>query len=380
MSNMHEILSNRRTLIKEAILDPNKLVVFTTSPAVRVALGEPFGLGNGALVEGKMVSAIRALGADYVFDITFGADLTIMEEANELLDRMVNKTRPLPQFTSCCPAWVKFVESNYPHILPHITTAKSPIGMQGATVKTYFAAQKGIDPKTIVNVALTPCNIKKLEIVRPEMQSAGKLLGTLGIQDTDHVITTVEFANWIKEEGIDFAKLPDSDFDKLMGHGSGAGTIFGNTGGVTEAVLRSTYFLVTGKNPDADFFCDTKVRGFDGIREMNANFGGMEFKVAIVHGLQNAKKIIEDIAAGNNYYHFVEVMGCRGGCVGGSGQPKADDDVLKSRISSLYKKDAWMGLRFSHDNPEVKTVYEKHYGRPLGKKAQSLLHVGHTDD
>ena len=225
--------------VKEAILDPNKIVIFTTSPSVRVGLGEEFGLDPGTFVEGKMVASLRVLGADYVLDTNFAADLTIMEEASELVDRIVNKTKPLPQFTSCCPSWVKFVETFYPDLLPHISTVKSPIGMQGPTIKTYFAKQRGIDPAKIVNVAVTPCSAKKFEIRREEMNAAGMELGTPGMRDMDYVITTRELAAWLREAHIDFCNLEDSAYDQLMGTASGSGVIFGNTGGVMEAAART---------------------------------------------------------------------------------------------------------------------------------------------
>jgi len=226
--------------VKKAVLDPEKIVIFNTSPSVRVGIGEEFNYAPGTFLEGKMVAALRALGADYVLDTNFAADLTIMEEAAELVARIVNKAKPLPQFTSCCPAWVKFVETFYPSMLPHISTVKSPIGMQGPTVKTYFAKQQSIDPRRIVNVAVTPCTAKKFEIRRDEMSDAGKELDIPGMMDMDHVFTTRELAIWLKEEGIDFNSLEDSDYDLLMGAASGSGVIFGNTGGVMEA---AAYFL-----------------------------------------------------------------------------------------------------------------------------------------
>ena len=237
-------------LVKAAIRDPEKVVVFSTSPSVRVGLGDAFTDKPGTYVEGKMVAALKALGADYVFDVTFSADLTIIEEGCELLQRILTNSGPLPQFTSCCPAWVKFVETYYPDKLPHISSAKSPIGMQGATIKTYFAAKQGLDPRRIVTVNVTPCTAKKAEIRRPELNDAGELLGCPVMRDNDYVITTKELAQWMREEQVDFESLKDQDFDSLLGKGSGAGVIFGNTGGVMEAALRMAYRSLTGREAD----------------------------------------------------------------------------------------------------------------------------------
>lgn len=258
--------------VRAAIADPDKVVIVSTSPSVRVALGEEFGMKPGDFVQGKMVALLRALGADYVLDTNFAADLTIMEEAAELLERITKKTAPLPQFTSCCPAWVKFAETYYPELLPNLSTAKSPIGMQGPTIKTYFAQKMGIDPKEIVNVALTPCTAKKFEIRRPEMNAAGKQLGEPAMRDMDHVVTTRELARWAKEEGIDFAKLEESKYDSLMGEASGAGVIFGNTGGVMEAALRTAYYSLTGENAPKEFYQLEPVRGYEGIREASLEY------------------------------------------------------------------------------------------------------------
>ena len=369
--------------VKKAILDPEKVVIFSTSPSVRVGLGEAFGLAHGTFVEGKMVAALRTLGADYVLDTNFAADLTIMEEASELVDRIVNKAKPLPQFTSCCPAWVKFVETFYPGMLPHISTAKSPIGMQGPTIKTYFAKRQGIAPESIVNVAVTPCTAKKFEICRDEMSDASKALNIPGMRDMDYVITTRELAMWIKEEGINFNNLEDSAYDALMGAASGAGVIFGNTGGVMEAAARSAYFFATGKNPGDDYLNLFPVRGMDGVRNAEIDIDGTTVRVAVVHGINNAKQVIDDVQAGKCAYDFIEVMTCRGGCIGGGGQPKTEvpmiDDIRKSRIASLYKKDNGMSLRFSHENPEIKAVYERYYEKPLSELAERLLHTAYHD-
>ncbi|MCL2588287.1 MAG: [FeFe] hydrogenase, group A [Oscillospiraceae bacterium] len=371
------------TAVKQAISDPEKVVIFSTSPSVRVGLGEAFGLEPGAFVEGKLVAALRALGADFVLDTNFAADLTIMEEASELVDRIVNQTKPLPQFTSCCPAWVKFVETFYPAMRPHISTAKSPIGMQGPTIKTYFAKQQGIDPAKIVNVAVTPCTAKKFEIRRAEMNDAAKELGIPGMRDMDHVITTRELAQWLGEEGGDFHALQDSEFDQLMGRASGGGVIFGNTGGVMEAAARTAYYFVAGENPDGDYLNLQPVRGMDGVRSATVDMAGTQVRVAVVHGIENAKQLIEEVAAGKHDYTFIEVMACRGGCIGGGGQPKTtvplEDDIRRARIEALYKKDSEMTLRFCHENPDIKAVYEHYYENPLSPLAERLLHTAYDD-
>jgi ferredoxin hydrogenase len=365
--------------VKKAIGDPDKIVIFNTSPSVRVGLGEAFGLEPGAFVQEKMVAALRALGADYVLDTNFAADLTIMEEASELVDRIVNKSKPLPQFTSCCPAWVKFVETFYPDLLPHVSTAKSPIGMQGPTVKTYFAASREIDPTKIVNVAVTPCTAKKFEIRRDEMCDAAGELDIKGLRDMDHVITTRELAAWLEEEGVDFGALEGSDYDELMGAASGAGVIFGNTGGVMEAAARTAYSFVAGENPGEAFLNLTPVRGMDGVRSAEADLAGTPVRVAVAHGIANAKQVLDDLVAGNCEYDFIEVMCCRGGCIGGGGQPKTEipmsDEIRQSRIAALYKKDDEMALRFSHENPDIIAVYEQYYDAPLSERAERMLHT-----
>ena len=369
--------------VKKAIVDPDKIVVFNTSPSVRVSLGEEFGLETGTFVEGKMVAALRMLGADYVLDTNFSADLTIMEEASELVERILDKTKPLPQFTSCCPAWVKFVETFYPNLLPHISSAKSPIGMQGPTVKTYFAKENGVDPRQIVNVAVTPCTAKKFEIRRAEMCAASKELHIPDMVDMDHVITTRELAKWLKEENIDFRTLQDSDYDLLMGAASGAGVIFGNTGGVMEAATRAAYYFVTGENPSGDYLNLHAVRGMDSIREAKVNFAKISIRVAVAHGMSSARQILEDVVNGRCHYDFIEVMNCRGGCIGGGGQPKTEvpmsDNIRKSRIAALYKKDSGMSLRSSHENPDIKAVYKRYYGKPLSPLAKRLLHTSYHD-
>ena len=367
--------------VKAAVEDKDKIVIVSTSPSVRVALGEEFGLPKGAFVQGKMVALLRALGVDYVLDTNFAADLTIVEEASELLARITGATdKPLPQFTSCCPAWVKFAETYYPELLPHISTAKSPIGMQGPTIKTYFAQKMGIDPRRIVNVALTPCTAKKFEIHREEMNAAGQQLGIPELRDMDNVITTRELALWAKEAGIDFVSLEDSDFDKLMGEASGAGVIFGNTGGVMEAALRTAYAYLTGEQPPKEMLKLEPVRGYDGLREASVELAGRVINVAVVHGTENVRKLI---AASIEKYHFIEVMTCPGGCIGGGGQPKDfaydADAARKARIEGLYERDAEMELHLSHENKEIQQLYQEFYDAPLSELAESMLHTTYQD-
>lgn len=367
--------------VKAAVQDKDKIVIVSTSPSVRVALGEEFGLPKGTFVQGKMVALLRALGVDYVLDTNFAADLTIVEEASELLARITGETdKPLPQFTSCCPAWVKFAETYYPELLPHISTAKSPIGMQGPTIKTYFAQKMGIDPRKIVNVALTPCTAKKFEIRREEMNAAGQKLDIPELRDMDNVITTRELALWAKEAGIDFVSLEDSDFDKLMGEASGAGVIFGNTGGVMEAALRTAYAYFTGEQPPKEMLKLEPVRGYDGLREASVELAGRVINVAVVHGTENVRKLI---AAGIEKYHFIEVMTCPGGCIGGGGQPKDfaydADAARKARIEGLYERDAEMELHLSHENKEIQQLYQEFYDAPLSELAESMLHTTYQD-
>lgn len=368
--------------VAEAIKDPEKIVIVSTSPSVRIALGEEFGMADGSFVEGKMVSLLRKLGVDYVLDTNFAADLTIMEEASELVDRIVNG-KTLPQFTSCCPAWVKFAETYYPEMLEHISSAKSPIGMQGPTIKTYFAKKMNLDPTKIVNVALTPCTAKKFEIRREEMCDAGKYLGIEGMRDMDFVITTRELAMLAKDENIDFASLEDEKFDDFMGLGSGAGVIFGNTGGVMEAAIRTAYSFVTGQEVPADLLNLQAVRGMDGVRDAEVMIGDTKVKVAVVYGTANARTLIEKIKNKEADYHFVEVMTCPGGCIGGGGQPKdreyKGDELRKKRIEGLYKRDEAVALRTSHTNPEIIKLYEEFYGEPLSELAEQMLHTMYQD-
>lgn len=370
-------------MVKEEIENPESVVIFSTSPSVRSALGEEFGMEDGSFVEGRMVALLRRLGADYVLDTNFAADMTIVEEASELIERITKKDRPLPQFTSCCPAWVKYAETYFPSILPNLSSAKSPIGMQGPTIKTYFAKKMGIDPRRIVNVAVTPCTAKKFEIRREEMSAAGRYLEIEGMRDMDYVITTRELAAWAKEEEISFEELADSSFDSIMGQGSGAGVIFGNTGGVMEAALRTAYeYMMKEAAPDT-LYQLTPVRGMDGIREASVTIGDLELKVCVVFGTAQAGKLIEEIQDGKKSYDFVEVMTCPGGCIGGGGQPKdreyKGDGLRQKRIDSLYQRDNDMSLRLSHENPELKQLYETFFKEPLSPLAEEMLHTAYQD-
>ena len=366
--------------VRNAIKEKRGTVIVSTSPSVRVSIGEEFGLPAGTFTEGKMVALLKKLGVDFVLDTNFSADLTIVEEASELVERIKNGG-VLPQFTSCCPAWVKYVETYMPDMIPNLSTAKSPIGMQGPTIKTYFASKMGLDPEKIINVALTPCTAKKMEIRRSEMNAAGKYLGKPEMRDMDHVITTRELALWAKEEGVDFNSLSDMPFDSPLGEASGSGVIFGNTGGVMEAALRTAIFYVTGKNPeDVEL---KEVRGYDGIREKEVQVGDVTLRVAVIYGTANAKAFIEDMKKSGKTYHAVEVMTCPGGCIGGGGQPKDinkdPDEVRKARISSLYNRDGEMKNRLSHENKEIKELYKEFYGEPLSPLAEKMLHTAYLD-
>ena len=381
VSSIHETYEYQ--LIQEEMKNPDKIIIFNTSPSVRIALGEEFGMADGSFVEGKMVALLRKLGARYVLDTNFSADLTILEEGTELIRRLTKQTKPLPQFTSCCPAWVKYLEIYHPDMRDNLSTAKSPIGMQGPTVKTYFAKKMNLDPTKIVNVAVTPCTAKKYEIRREEMCDAGKYLGIEGMRDMDYVITTRELAKWAKEENIDFASLEDSSFDPLMGEASGAGVIFGNSGGVMEAALRTAYEIMTGQSAPADLLNYTPVRGLDDVKEASVEINGMTVNIAVIFGTKNASEFIEKMKTGDKQYHFIEVMTCPGGCIGGGGQPKDtkyQGDILRAkRIAGLYNRDQSMTLRKSHENPEIKQLYAEFYQEPMSDLAEEMLHTSYTD-
>jgi NADH-quinone oxidoreductase subunit G/NADP-reducing hydrogenase subunit HndD len=357
-------------LVWDALSDPDKYVVVQTAPSVRIGLGEEFGMKSGGIVTGKMVAALRRFGFDKVFDTDFAADLTIMEEGHELLHRL-KSGGVLPMMTSCSPGWINFVETMHPEVIPHLSTAKSPQGMFGATVKTYFAEKTGIDPAKIVSVSVMPCTAKKWEAKRPQLNDSG-------FRDVDVVITTRELARMIKQTGIDFMGLPEEDFDDPMGISTGAGQIFGATGGVMEAALRTAYEVYTGKTlENLDF---VGVRGLEGIKEASVDLGGgTVLKVAVAHTLRNAEKLLEKVKENKSEYHFIEVMACPGGCIGGGGQPyPTDTEIRQARIDAIYNADVHMKYRKSHENPSIKELYDTWMGKPLGEKAHHLLHTHFT--
>ncbi|MGX8852597.1 [FeFe] hydrogenase, group A [Amedibacillus sp. YH-ame10] len=366
--------------IERVLQEGKKKVVAITSPSVRVGLGEEFGMPSGSYVEEHMVGSLRALGIPYVFDTTFAADLTIMEEASELIDR-ITTGKPLPQFTSCCPAWVKFVETYYPNLLPNISTSKSPISMFAPTIKTYFAQKEGIAPEDIYVIALTPCTAKKFEIKREEMSDASKYHKQEEYADCDVVITTRELANWMRANNLDLDNVIPSDYDSLMPRGSGAGIIFGNTGGVMEAAIRSAYYFLTKQQPTTDLLQLEAVRGLKGVRSAQLTIQDIPLKVAIVHGTDNARQFISHLETTKEHYDFVEVMTCPGGCIGGGGQPKHIgqdmEAIRKKRIDALYAKDQEITLRNSHDNPHIQQLYDEFYKQPLSTLAEELLHTSY---
>lgn len=358
-----------------ALNDPDKYVVFQTAPAVRVAIGEEFGLPIGTRCTGKMVSAIRRLGADKVFDVDFAADLTIMEEGTELLNRIKNGG-VLPMITSCSPGWIKYCEYFYPDFIPNLSTCKSPNQMQGAVTKTYFAKQNDLDPRDIYVVSVMPCTAKKFEIARPEF-------GRDGYRDVDANLTTRELARMIRQAGLDFAHLPEEEFDDMLGESSGAGVIFGVTGGVMEAALRTVVDVLTGEDMPRLEYGD--VRGLEGIKEATVSVNGTDINVAIVHGTANAAKLLNAIRAGEKTYHFIEVMGCPGGCVTGGGQPIVDAraryyvDPRAARAAATYSEDESMAIRKSHKNPAVQKLYAEFLGEPNSHIAHELLHTTYVD-
>ena len=366
--------------VRDIIRSGKKKVIGITSPSVRVGLGEEFGLEAGSYVENQMVASIRALGVDYVFDTTFAADLTIMEEANELIER-VKKQEYLPQFTSCCPAWVKFVETYYPELIPNISTSKSPISMFAPTIKTWFAKREGIAPEDIYIVAFTPCTAKKFEITREEFTDAANYHHQSEYQDCDAVVTTKELANWLRFENLDLDSVEESSYDELMPRGSGAGVIFGNTGGVMEAAIRSAYYFLTSQQPPQEFLTLKAVRGLDGVRSAQVCINDLTLKVAVIHGTDNARQFLHHLKTTKEHYDFVEVMTCPGGCIGGGGQPKHIgkdmEEIRTKRIASLYEKDGSLDIRNSHDNENIKRLYKEFYGKPLSELSHELLHTSY---
>ena len=373
----------------DAIYDPEKHVVVQTAPAVRVALGEDLGYDPGERVTGKMVSALRQVGFDSVLDTDFSADLTIMEEGTELLTRLKKalvegdkKTR-IPMFTSCSPGWIKFIEHKYPEFLPNLSTCKSPQQMFGALAKTYFAKKRKLDPSKIVSVSVMPCTAKKFEADRPEMRASG-------YKDIDYVLTTRELAVMIKQAGIDFRVLKPSNYDSIMGESTGAAAIFGATGGVMEAALRTAYEIVTGREVPFNNLNITPVRGLEGVKEATIKIEGctpewkflegVELKVAIAHGLVNANKIMKMVKQGKAPYHFIEIMACPGGCIGGGGQPiPTSTEIRENRIKAIYSEDEHMILRKSHENPEVMILYKEFLDKPNSHKAHELLHTHYVE-
>ncbi|MFP4066464.1 MAG: NADH-dependent [FeFe] hydrogenase, group A6 [Spirochaetaceae bacterium] len=363
--------------VLRAVRDESLTTVVQIAPAVRVALGEAFGMEPGELSTGKIYAALRRLGFDVVFDTNFGADLTVMEEGTEFVHRLTEKDHgPLPQITTCCPSWVDYMEKFYPEMIPHFSTAKSPQMMLAAMTKTYFAEQQGLEASDIFHVSVMPCTSKKYEIVRDEnMYSSGS-------QDIDVSITTRELARMIKSAGIDFAELSDEEADSALGLYTGAGTIFGATGGVMEAALRTAYHLATGKEREPVEF--TEVRGLNGVREAAIDIDGTEVRVAIAHSISNVSKVLDCVkeaqAKGEELpYHFIEVMACPGGCISGGGQPYGTTNVVRRRrIKGLYSDDTKQQVRRSHQNPAIKELYEQFLGEPLSEKSHTLLHTSYT--
>ena len=380
--------------VRKALNDPSKIVVAATSPGVRVSLGEEFGLAQGKWVQETMVTALRKLGFDYVVNIDFSSDSTIMEEGSELVHRLTHGG-VLPQFTSCCPGWVKFVEYNYPDLIPNISTAKSPVAEMGAILKTYWAKKKKIDPADLVVVNIPPCTAKKFELSRPEMNAAkrywlkkeGKDYGDM--MDVDIVLSTRELAKMIRDDGMDFLHLPDGTFDPIVSEGSGAAVIFANNGGVMEAALRSAYYLITGNDPPEEFYRLAVVRDndMDGYAEASVNIPGFgTVNVAVCNGLHAARTLCEEIRAGKRKdLHFLEVMTCPGGCIGGGGQAKTvvppSDTLRGHRIDSLYAADEKMEKknRVSYKNKEIAALYRDFLGEPLSEMAELILHTTYTD-
>lgn len=348
-----------------------KVVVVQVAPAVRVAIGELFGLEPGTIVTGKMVAALRSLGFNYVFDTDFAADLTIMEEAHEMIER-IKEGKDLPILTSCCPAWVKFFEHQFPDLLNIPSTCKSPHEMFGAVAKTYLASKLGLNREDMVVVSVMPCVAKKYEAARPELESRGE-------QDVDVVITTRELGRMIKEAGIDFLSLPDEDYDMPLGESTGASVIFGTTGGVIEAALRTASEMITGKPLERVEFIE--VRGLQGLREAKVEIEDISLNIAIAHGLGNARKLLESIQKGESKYHAIEIMACPGGCIGGGGQPyhHGDLEIIRKRARGIYEIDRSKTLRKSHENPAIKEIYAKFLGEPGSHLAHELLHTSYFE-
>ena len=363
--------------VLDAIADPTKTVVVQTAPAVRVALGEEFGMEPGQIVTGKMAAGLRRLGFDRVFDTDWSADLTIMEEGTELLGRLkkalAGEEVKLPMFTSCCPAWVAFYEKNFPDLLDYPSTAKSPQGMFGAAAKNFLAPKMGVKREDMVVVSIMPCLAKKSELAREELSVNGN-------RDVDFSLTTRELAHMLKQCNIDLNQLPEEDFDNPLGQSTGAAVIFGATGGVMEAALRTAYEVHTGKTlPRVDF---EETRGFQGIKEATIDFDGFPLKIAVAYSLGNARKLMNEVREGNpNGYHFIEVMACPGGCIGGAGQPyhHGKSDIVRRRMEAIYREDAGKPIRKSHENPDIVAIYKEYYGEPCGHLSHEQLHTHYFD-
>lgn len=350
-----------------------KKVIFSVAPAVRVALSEEFNL-KSENIEGKIVTALKTLKADYVFDITFGADLTIMEEAMELVNR-IKSNKNLPQFTSCCPAWVKYAEIFYPELLENLSTAKSPISMQSTIIKTYFAEKNNINPNDIINVVVAPCTAKKYEINRKELSYTKK--------DTDYILTTRELSLLLKEENIDIMNLKNSKFDSPMQKGSSSGVLFGNTGGVCEAALRTAYYFLTGENLKKEDIVFSSIRGMNKIKEAEVVINDRKIKVAVCNGMKSAKELIDKLLKKEVYYDFIEVMNCTGGCIAGGGQPKMTlldkNNIKLARMDAVYKEDEKMRLRLCHENKDIIEIYNNYLQKPNSPLAETLLHTKYFD-
>ncbi|MCX6279510.1 MAG: [FeFe] hydrogenase, group A [Bacteroidetes bacterium] len=355
--------------VLDAIDNPSKIVIASLSPSVRVGIGDYFGLEKGSFMLENMVGACRAAGFDYVLDTNFSADLTIMEEAWELQRRITEKVN-IPQFTSCCPAWVKYVEIFYPSLLKYLSTVKSPISMQGSMVKSYFAQKKGIDPRDIIHVAVTPCSAKKYEITREE-------LSIDSLRSADFVITTNELSKLFTSRNIDLTAQTGS-FDSFMGAASGAGIIFGNTGGVTRAALRTVYYNITGANPPDNLLELQQIQGLTGLKEAQVSIGATNLNVAVCYEMRNAQKLLEQVMNGSCKYHFIEVMACKGGCVGGAGQP-AGSSTIQKRIGALNMADQQAPTRYCHENPEIKAIYKDFLGTTGGTEAKKYLHTTYNN-
>ena len=363
-----------------ALNDKSKHVIVQTAPATKVALGEEFGLAPGSIVEGKQVAALKEIGFDAVVDTCFSADLTIMEEAAEALHRLTSTDKPVPMFTSCCPGWVKFCEYYYPELIGNLSSCKSPQQMMGAVVKTYYAKEKGLNPENIFSVAIMPCTAKKAECKRPEMNSAGHEHGNADIMDVDCVITTRELAQLIKSKKINLNNLADVKYDSILGESTGAGVIFGTTGGVMEAAIRTLYYNVTKDNPPEELLNWQSVRGLNGVKEATVSVPGVgEVSIAVCHGLKNARTVLKKVKNKEASWQFIEFMACPGGCIGGGGQPRTSlpptDEIRKARIANLYSLDNKAVKRLSYQNKEIQDAYSKYLTQPLSHKAEELLHT-----